>query len=76
MPRFDVVLSKGWYEAECRELGLRITARSLSAIEETAVKAANARTQDPVVLVVKRHPSSLAERLESLFGRSRRTERA
>jgi hypothetical protein len=76
MPQFDVVLSKGWYQAECRELGILITAKSIGAVEETAVQMAKARSTEPVVLVVKASRPGLAARLADLFIRSRRPGRA
>jgi hypothetical protein len=46
VPTFEVSQSKGWYEAECRELGVTITARRLEEIEATARRTA-ARARGP-----------------------------
>jgi hypothetical protein len=53
VPTFQVSLSKGWYEAECRELGVTITARRLEEIEATARRtAARARGPKSAVAIV------------------------
>jgi hypothetical protein len=46
VPTFEVSHSRGWYEAECRELGVTITARRLEEIEATARRTA-ARAPGP-----------------------------
>jgi hypothetical protein len=54
VPTFEVTESRGWYEAQCRELGVTITARHLEQIEATARRTA-ARTHKGVpVSLVKR----------------------
>ncbi len=74
VPRFQVRESDGWYEAECRELGLTITARHLEQIEATArrsaARALGAGT--PVELVVTNKQEGLLGRLAGLFTRSHR----
>jgi hypothetical protein len=65
VPTFEVSESRGWYEAECRELGITITARRLEQIEATARKSA-ARAHGPnAAVAIVRRPS----RREGLFGR-------
>jgi hypothetical protein len=65
VPTFEVSESRGWYEAECRELGVTITARRLEQIEATARRTAtHARGANAVVAIVRR-PS----RREGLLGR-------
>ena len=74
MPTFEVRESGGWYEAECRELGLTITARRLEEIETTARRSA-ARALGAgasVALVVTKKQEGLLGRLAGLFSRSHR----
>jgi hypothetical protein len=53
VPTFEVSRSHGWYEAECRELGVTITARHLEQIEATARRtAARARGANAGVALV------------------------
>jgi len=39
MATFEISRARGWYEAECRELGLKIMARRLDEVETTARRA-------------------------------------
>ena len=75
MPTFEVSQSRGWYEAECRELGITITARRLEEIEETARRtAARAHGAGAVVAIVmtgKKH-GGLLSRLADFFAPSDR----
>ena len=74
MPTFEVRDSGGWYEAECRELGLTITARRLEEVEATARRSA-ARVLGPgapVELVMTKKQEGLLGRLAGLFARSHR----
>ena len=69
MATFEIYRAQGWYEAECRELGLKITARRLEEVETTARHAAaRARGANGRVsfVLVKRH-ESLLQRLAGLF---------
>jgi hypothetical protein len=74
VPTFEVRESDGWYEAECRELGLTITARRLDQIEATARRsAARARGAGAAVeLVMTKKQEGLLGRLAGLFARSHR----
>ena len=40
MATFEISQARGWYEAECRQLGLKVTARRLDELETTARRAA------------------------------------
>jgi hypothetical protein len=75
VPTFEVTQSRGWYEAECRELGITITARRLDEIEATARRsvARAAKGANTVVeLVMTRKQDSLLSRLAGFFSRSSR----
>ena len=74
MPTFEVTQSRGWYEAECRELGITITARRLEEIEATARRsAARALGANTVVeLVMTRKQDGILSRLAGFFSRSSR----
>jgi hypothetical protein len=72
VPTFEVRESRGWYEANCRELGVTITARRLEEIEATARRtAARALGKGASVSLVRRpkKPSGLLARLAGLFAR-------
>jgi hypothetical protein len=71
---FEVRESGGWYEAECRELGLTITARHLAEVEATARRSA-ARALGAgvsVELVMTKKQAGLLGRLAGLFASSHR----
>jgi hypothetical protein len=72
VPTFQVTESRGWYEAECKELGLTITARRLEEIEATARRSAERAlgAGAPVALVMIKKDESLLGRLAGLFSRS------
>ena len=75
MPTFEVSRSRGWYEANCRELGVTITARRLDEIEATARRtAARALGEAAAVELVMAPPrrEGLLERLAGFFARSDR----
>ncbi|HEV3030976.1 MAG TPA: hypothetical protein VG319_05000 [Polyangia bacterium] len=74
MPTFEVSHARGWYEAECRELGITITARRLEEIEATARRsAARALGANTVVeLVMTRKQDGILSRLAGFFSRSSR----
>ena len=74
MPTFEVSQSGGWYEAECRELRITITARRLEEIEATARRsAARALGPDTVVeLVMTKKQDGMLSRLAGFFSRSSR----
>ena len=75
MPTFEVSESRGWYEAQCRELGITITARRLEEIEVTARRtAARAMGKNAKVALVrsKKKQESLLSRIAGLFTRSSR----
>ena len=57
--RFNVRQRGDWYEVECPELGILITAKSLESAREIAVKAARSRGIGGVVLVESARPNSL-----------------
>lgn len=66
MPQFEVTeTAGGWFEAERRELGALIIARSLAGVEETARRTA-ARVKKQAAFTYKRRPS-LMERLRQWF---------
>ena len=72
MPTFEVSRSRGWYEAECRELGVTITARRLEEIEATARRTA-ARAlgaNAAVALVMTKKSEGLLRRLAGFFAGS------
>jgi hypothetical protein len=58
----------GWFEAECRELGVLITAKKLAEVEATARRTA-ARVKKEAAFTYKRRPS-LMERLRRWFSGS------
>jgi hypothetical protein len=72
---FEVSRSHGWYEAECRELGVTITARRLEQIEatarRTAARAFGANTAVALVMMAKKDEGVL-RRLADFFIRSHR----
>jgi len=71
MPQFEVTeTAGGWFEAECRELGVLITAKNLADVEETARRTA-ARVKREAAFTYKRRPS-LTERLQRWFSGSSR----
>jgi len=74
VPTFEVSESRGWYEADCRELGIRITARRLEEIEATARRSAvRALGKDAIVeLVITRRQEGLLSRLAGFFSPSSR----
>ncbi|HVU52263.1 MAG TPA: hypothetical protein VHL80_16330 [Polyangia bacterium] len=75
MPTFEVTESGGWYEANCRELGVTITARRLDELEATALRTAARALGDgarvSLVRTPKKHEGLLA-RLAGFFARSGR----
>ena len=75
MPTFDVSRSRGWYEAECRELGVKITAPRLEQIEatarRTATRALGANAVVAIVMTPKR-PEGLLGRIAHWFERAGR----
>jgi hypothetical protein len=76
MPDFEVTESEGWYEADCKELGIGITARDLASVEETARKAARASSSStPVRVLLRPTAASFLQRVAAFFlpgdGRSR-----
>ena len=73
MPTFQVSLSKGWYEAECRELGVTITARRLEEIEATARRTA---AREDTVLFPALHALVSRAELDALGEDFERRERA
>jgi hypothetical protein len=75
VPTFEVTESSGWYEAQCRELGVTITARRLEQIEATARRTA-ARSHGKgaaVSLVLNRSKKreGLLARIAGFFARGR-----
>jgi hypothetical protein len=75
VPTFEVTESRGWYEANCRELGVTITARHLEQIEATARRtAARALGKNARVSLVRtsKKPGGLLARLAGFFVRGRR----
>jgi hypothetical protein len=78
MVTFEIYRARGWYEAECRELGLKITARQLDEVETTARRAvARALGANGLVsFVVVKKRDGLLRRLAGLFALSRREGRA
>jgi hypothetical protein len=74
VPTFEVTQSRGWYEAECRELGITITARRLDEIEATARRSATrAKGANAVVeLVMTKKQHGMLSRLAGFFSRSSR----
>jgi hypothetical protein len=71
MVRVDVIRSKGWYEANCKELGVVITARDLASIEETVRRITRASSLPDPVLVVAESTPTLLEKVWQLFERGR-----
>jgi hypothetical protein len=72
---FEVTESRGWYEANCRELGVTITARHLDQIEATARRTATrAFGKGASVSLVRRAKKNegLLARLAGFFVRGRR----
>jgi hypothetical protein len=67
---FEVSQSRGWYEAECRELGVTITARRLEEIEATARRTA-ARAfgagADVALVMTTKKSEGLLSRLADFF---------
>jgi len=74
VPTFEVSQSRGWYEAECRELGITITARRLEEIEATARRSATRAlgANTVIELVMTRKQDSLLSRLAGFFSSSSR----
>jgi hypothetical protein len=73
VPTFEVTESRGWYEANCRELGVTITARRLEEIEATARRtAARSLGKGAAVSLVRRpkKQGGLLARLAGLFARA------
>jgi hypothetical protein len=74
VPTFEVTESRGWYEANCRELGVTITARRLEEIEvtarRTAARALGKGVEVSFVLTSKQQ--SLLARLAGFFARAGR----
>jgi hypothetical protein len=71
VPTFEVRESHGWYEANCRELGVTITARHLDQIEATARRTAvRALGKGASVSLVRRPQKNegLLARLAGFFG--------
>jgi hypothetical protein len=72
VPTFEVSESRGWYEAQCRELGVTITARRLEEVEATARRAAarafGAKATVSIVMMTKKN-EGLLTRLASFFAR-------
>ena len=59
MPAFEVSQRRGWYEAECKELGLKITARHMEEVEATARRSAvRALGADAIVSMIKLEPDN------------------
>jgi hypothetical protein len=75
VPTFEVTESHGWYEAACPELGVTITARRLEQIEATARRTA-ARAlgagANVALVMARKQPQGLLERLAGFFARSHR----
>jgi len=73
MAIFEISHARGWYEAECKGLGLKITARTQEEIAATARRAA-ARALGPsarVSLVAVNVEPGFLRRLVGLFVASR-----
>lgn len=71
MVRVDVIRSRGWYEANCKELGVVITARDLASIEQTVRRITRAASlPDPTLVVAESTPTFL-EKIWDLFDRGR-----
>jgi hypothetical protein len=68
--KFEVRRRRGWYRAECKQLGIGISARDLNSIKETATRAARvAQVPDArVVLVPTEDDRGLLHRVASLLG--------
>ncbi|HTA17930.1 MAG TPA: hypothetical protein VK989_01475 [Polyangia bacterium] len=71
MVRVDVTRSRGWYEANCKELGVVITARNLASIEETVRRITRAASLPDPTLVVTEGTPTLLEKIWELFERRR-----
>jgi hypothetical protein len=71
MVRVDVIRSKGWYEANCKELGVMITARDLASIEETLRRITRAASLPDPILVVSEGTPTFLEKIWELFARGR-----
>jgi len=72
VPTFEVSESRGWYEAQCRELGVTITARRLEEIEVTARRtAARAMGKNAKVALVRttKKQEGLLARIAGFFTR-------
>jgi hypothetical protein len=64
---FNVRKSGNWYEAECSDLSLAISARDLRSIQETADRAARAKGHEAAVLIPVKFDPSPVQRLFSLL---------
>lgn len=68
MPTFEVRRRGAWYDAECRELGLGITARDLDAIEQIARRAlVRTAASTPLVIVVRDEEPGMLRRIAGIF---------
>jgi hypothetical protein len=65
MPQFEVMRKGKWFEAECRELGVLITARTQADVEATARQTAAAEKKEAVFTF--RRPPPLIDRLLQRF---------
>ena len=70
MPTFEVTESSGWYEAQCRELGVTITALHLEQIEATARRTAARRLgANAAVALVMRARAKRTKKSDGLLAR-------
>jgi hypothetical protein len=73
VPTFEVSRSHGWYEAECRELGVTITARHLEQIEatarRTAARARGANAGVALIMAAKKRKRNGSKASEGLIAR-------
>ena len=67
MAQFEVTERGGWFEAECRELGVLITGKKLADVEETARRTA-ARVKMEAAFSYKTAPENFFHSLSRWLG--------